>query len=144
MLGFLKDFFTNSIPLFKNSRDFRHLLYVHPMLVMVMFDMVNYCNERNMPFKVTSLIRTPQHNISIGSTSSTHPEGRAFDMSVRGWQAYDIGDFVDHFNRKYKDIAAISSSTRKPTLVVYHVGTAEHLHIQINPKYSMGQPWRKL
>lgn len=143
MIGFLKDFFVG-VPYFKNNKDFRHLLYVHPLLVMVMFDMHNWCNERGLPVNWTSLIRTPERNKQVGSKSQTHPDGRAADLSVKKWEAWDIGDFVAHFNRKYKDIAAISSSTMKPTLVVYHVGTAPHLHIQLKPKYKVENAYTKL
>lgn len=141
MFNQLKEFFLG-IPFFKNKNHFRHLLYVHPLLVVVMFDVKVYCLENNIPFKVTSIIRTPQENRALGATSTTHSDGRAFDLSTiemikAGVDEYKISELMQFFNRKYKDYAAISKSNNKRTLVVRHIGTADHLHFQLSPEYNV-------
>lgn len=144
MFGFIKDFFSEKIPMFKNAKDARHLLYVHPLLAMVLFDMAHYCNSRNLPFKITSMIRTPMENIKVGGKSLTHPTGRAADISTRGFDVYQVAEFKKHFDEKYEDIAAISTIGRKQ-LVVYHTsGSGYHLHVQIHAHYAIENAWVNL
>ena len=114
---------------FKEEEKMLELAIIHPILLFVFSDFNFYCYERNLPVVVTSAVR---HNIDGVSVSNTHLEGRALDISVKGWSHGDINEAKDHFNEKYKQFAAISASDYKPRLLVYHdVGLGEHLHMQI-------------
>lgn len=152
-MNFLKNLFTqrlyifkpkkSKLPHFKNSNHLKHLCYIHPLLVSIMFDMAWYCENNEIPFNITSVIRSPIENARVGGKTKTHETGRAFDISVKGWTVYDIDTFVQTFNKKYKNDAAISTDG-KPRLVVYHIGTAEHLHIQIHSRFSRENVWANL
>ena len=114
---------------FKQENEMLELALIHPILLFVFSDFNFYCYERNLPVVVT---RAVDHNIDGISVSNTHPEGRALDISVKGWLYSDILDAVKYFNRKYETFAAISASDGKSRLLVYHdVGLGAHLHMQI-------------
>lgn len=150
ILNFLKRFILivkDEIPFLKKEGEFKHLLFVHPLIVMVMFDMMNYCNENGLSFKVTSIIRTPKEDKLLGTKHKVHQEGRAFDLRSwgEGWDAYTIGQFIDHYNKKYYDYGAVSSNDLKRRLVVYHnSGSGHHFHIQIDRKYAIENAWANL
>lgn len=144
MFGYFRDYFQNFF-LFKKPDYFRHLLYCHSKLAMIFFDMKDYCDEKGLPFCLTSFIRSIERDKQLGASSKTHQQGRAFDLSVKGWDVYAITDFINHFNLKYKHLAAISVEDLMPRLVVYHEGTTSwHLHIQIHSRYSIENAWANL
>ena len=103
-----------------------------------MFDMQHWCNEKELPFKITSTVSTQKEDEKLNRKSSSHRTGRAFDMSVQGWNKYQINEFRTVFNNKYSHVAAVSSFTGKETLIVHHnSGHGEHFHIQIHSKFSL-------
>ena len=109
-----------------NLEDFK---MVHPALLVLHTATVLYCNEYNLPCEVTSIMSDRD---GLNESTQTHVEGRAFDLSVKGWTDTHIHRFVYLMNRDYADIAAISQSDLKPRAVVYHdVGHGEHLHFQV-------------
>lgn len=112
---------------------------MHPIMSLILIDMYWYCMARNMDFLVTDTVSTIEEDLEINRRHSTHREGRAFDISVRGdgWGKKNRKEFCNHFNHKYRDHAAISSSTLKPTLCVDHVGTAPHIHVQASRQYAL-------
>jgi len=89
-----------------------------------------FCEVNRLPFKVTSLISDREN---VKAKSKTHEQGRAFDLSVKGWTEQDINRFVFLMNRDYSDIAAVSASDLEPRAVVYH---DNHLHIQVRPNVN--------
>lgn len=131
------------LPKLKEKRFAKHLLYAHPLLISIMFDMAWYCERNEIPFNITSVIRSPEQNKAVGAVSMSHVFGRAFDLSTKDWNAFEIDTFLQFFNKKYRDHAAISMDG-KPRLVVYHQGTSWHLHIQIHSKYSKKDAWKQL
>lgn len=44
------------------------------------------------------------------SVSDTHEDGRAFDISVRGWRNEDIDDCVEECNKSFSSIGATGKS----------------------------------
>jgi N-acyl-D-aspartate/D-glutamate deacylase len=121
---------------FKNPKELDSLLTMSPYLLQGFTDILIYCWHRNLPVVIT---RAVAWEIPGVSKSSTHSEGRAIDISVRGWSADQIDAFVKHFNDKYgESIGAISATTGKGTFVVFHNaldknGTAYgwHFHVQV-------------
>lgn len=103
----------------------------HPLLRNISIVMASWCRDRKLPFVITSARTTVEEDKALSRTSKTHREGRAIDVSVRGWSSQDINDFSSYFNKLYRDVAAITKA-RVPRLVVWHNnGNGEHLHIQI-------------
>ncbi len=123
--------------MFKTNKVKERSVYLNPFASYLILKMHLYCLNAELPFMVTDTVSTIEEDKRIGRKHSTHREGRAFDLSVKGWDADQILDFCNHFNEEYKEEAAISSKTLKPTLCVYHVGTAPHIHVQLARKYGI-------
>lgn len=110
----------------------------------IMADMYAWCTDKKMPFMVTDTVSTYEEDMKLKRISTSHRERRAFDLSVHGWSELNIKDFIEHFNFKYFDLAAIPLEEAKgnhmvPTLVVdetNRVDRAPHLHVQIHKRYA--------
>lgn len=131
--------------MFKHKRDEKLFLHLHPLILMVMFDMKYYCEKNDLPFLVTSTLSSIEEDEELGRMTSSHRTGRAFDLAVRSneWKSKDIAEFKEYFEEKFSDIAAFSKTTLRPALVVY--GDKEHrdhMHIQINKRFSKNPPVR--
>lgn len=105
-------------------------------LVVVALAVAFFCIKRKLPLLFTSIIR---EGIPGVSTSRTHIEGRAFDISVKGWTDKDIFDIVFWINETF-EIGAISAKSGKEFACVYEPAEtwpdgsfkkAAHLHFQI-------------
>lgn len=90
-------------------------LKVKNNLVILALAVAFYCFKRKLPLLFSSIIR---EGILGVSTSRTHIEGRAFDISVKGWTERDILDLVLWVNETFK-IGAVSASTGKDAAAVY-------------------------
>jgi hypothetical protein len=96
-----------------------------------------YASVRGLPVSITETVTTPEEDQKLKRVSKSHAEGRAFDLSTRGWDEQDIALFMKNFNQKYAAVAAIGGSG-KPTLIVRHdTGHGDHFHFQINAKYAL-------
>lgn len=109
---------------------------LHPNLIVVLGNICLWCKQRNLPVKITS-IKTD--SVAVRRVSHTHDDGRAFDMSLRGWDRDNVIKFESYFNLTFRHISALSSSDLQPRLVVIHevvqngVSYGEHAHIQVKP-----------
>tara|TARA_Y100001963_G_scaffold17759_1_gene21914 strand:- start:10893 stop:11309 length:417 start_codon:yes stop_codon:yes gene_type:complete len=124
------------LKLFKHKKDFDRYLNLHPVAFMLLAQMRLYCFEQSIPFKVTSTVSTKKEDESLDRVSSTHREGRAFDLSLRNWSEYEVINFKNKFEERYGHFGAINSNGEK-RLIVDHTGTARHLHIQIDRSYTI-------
>lgn len=122
--------------MFKSKKDFDRYLNLHPVALVILFHMNLYCHNRKLRFQVTSTVSTREEDDSLNRVSSTHREGRAFDLSVKDWSPYDIKEFIDYFDTKFGSEGALGVSGEK-RLIVDHVGTARHLHVQIDRSYTI-------
>lgn len=120
---------------FKNPLDECHLLYCHPSLIVVLASMSMWAKSNHVPFIVTSVIRSKAENDALGSKSLTHVEGRAADISVKGWSATDVDLFERDWNANKLNTyyGAISSTDYTRKLVVVH-GKGDNLHIHVQVK----------
>jgi len=112
----------------KNEVDLNDFKEMSPALLILFTHTVLYCHEYGIPLSITSI---KSDRDGIESASTTHEEGRAIDISVKGWSTLHIERFVYLTNLHYADIAAISASDYKPRAAVYHEGTAYHIHLQV-------------
>jgi hypothetical protein len=111
---------------------------MHPLCIMLMGEMAHWSISNGMPFVITETFTTAEEDLKLNRISATHREARAFDISTREWTDDKIKDFQDFFNTKYESIAAVSSTTGGPTLVIYHnAGTGNHFHVQISKNYAI-------
>lgn len=85
----------------------RDWLSVKTNLLLIVNWLMSYCEERGLPILISSVIRPKIAGVSV---SDTHEEGRAFDISVRGWLKKDIEDCVTECNKQFSHIGAASKS----------------------------------
>jgi len=103
---------------------------------------VLFCNENNLPCKITSMA---SDRAGVRAKSRTHEEFRAFDISVTGWTQVDIHRFVFILNNNYRELGAISASDLNSRCAIYHnyKGQGDHIHIQVrhNAKINKFVKW---
>ena len=109
-----------------------HLQKIHPVLLRIFAEANLYCSLNGLEFKCTSMIRNPGDGISV---SSTHQTGRAFDMSIRGWDEFDIEEFTRYIDDTFGKYGAVTKSGEQRLIVRHDSGYGDHLHIQIHSKY---------
>jgi hypothetical protein len=123
---------------FADKKTAMRFMYLHPMIVFIAADINKYCWDNfGKKITITSAVRTAQEDKKLGATSTTHREGRAVDLSIKGFDASEIKEIIDVFEKKYRGHGALSAKDLKENLIVYHVGTAPHLHVQLNRNYSL-------
>jgi hypothetical protein len=116
---------------FKNEWELEHLERIHPNLFYLLGCIVKFAYDRSLPVTITSIIR-PRLPVSV---SDSHGDGRALDLSVRGWSVDHCLEAVDYFKKNFAHIGAISAKTGEPNPLVYEP-TAKygaHLHLQCRP-----------
>lgn len=104
---------------------------VKPTLQLLLFDMRDYCLTWQMPFLITDLTSTEAEDIRLNRKSKTHRQGRAADLRCKLWPEWFITQFSEHFESKYKHVAALAGIPLQLKLVVRHIGTEDHIHVQI-------------
>lgn len=123
---------------FKEKKDEELFFYLSPIVILIAADMANYCKKNNMPFVITDTISTLQEDLKIERVSSSHRTRRAIDISVRNWSERELFDFMQTFEEKYKDHAAVSAKTLKEQLLVYHDhNSGWHIHLQVHSRYGI-------
>lgn len=117
---------------FKSKTDCLRQEYLCTDLFLIMCDMLLWCKENNIPPLVTGALSTAQEDKKLKRVSTSHREGRAFDLRSRDFSETQRKDFIKHFTDKYGKLGALSASTKKPTLIVYHdSGQGLHFHVQV-------------
>lgn len=106
--------------------DFTRL---HPDLYQVIGWVKNYSEERGLSFVITSLISDRE---GVKSISTTHADGRAFDIRIRDWPEAEIEKIQSRLVQVYGHIGAISRETGRATIIKRK---STHLHIQVRPTY---------
>jgi hypothetical protein len=116
---------------FKNDTAYDRFEELHPVLQKIASEMRSWCLRLDVPFLITETKTTLEEDKALSRVSSTHREGRAFDMSCKGWDGVKITEFISTFGEWFRNEAAISKSGM-PTLVVHHnSGHGTHFHVQV-------------
>lgn len=110
---------------------------VNPKLIDAAIFVLDWAAEYKLPVVFTSIIR---EKLPV-SKSNTHAEGRAFDISVRGWTTDHIDDLLADSRTFLKNIGALAYREGKliSTPAVYHhevkdgVDYGAHFHFQVRP-----------
>ena len=103
--------------------------YLHPSLFIAIGYTLTFCKIYRVPCVFSSLTEDAPNR-----KSKTHADGRAFDLSVRGWNEAIIDEYIIYMEEKCGFFGAISSSDGEQRIVVYHdAGTGSHLHTQVLP-----------
>ena len=103
-------------------------MFLNPKLLVIFAELCIYAHNNNLPVVITSMIEDVP-----GRKFKTHSEGRAIDISTKGWSLKNIKEVEYNFNDWFEDIGAISASDYKPRAVVYHKipGGVDHFHFQV-------------
>lgn len=102
---------------------------LHSITCMIMGFAHNWAFERNLVFRLTSVVSEEKRDVILGRVSASHREGRAFDISIRGWTTDDIDDFREDLQRKFGQYGAVSLRDNVRRLVVVK---HDHIHVQIS------------
>ena len=114
---------------FKNDKARETYQNIDDRLKCAVYECSKWCDKRKLPFVITRCI---DEMIPGVSKTNIHADGRAVDVSVHGWSADDIDDFLHDMNEKYAEsIGAISISDGKKRFLIMHPGTACHFHFQV-------------
>ena len=104
---------------------------------MVRCDVILWARGKQLPVVISDAVSSLDEDEALKRTSSTHREGRAFDLSTRGWSKDHIDECVRVFGFKYRHLAAIGGDGN-PRLVYFHnAGTGDHLHFQVAKRFAM-------
>jgi len=122
---------------FKSKRSFYRAFLLHPICIMILGDMALWAMLRKLPFVVTETGTTEDEDKAVNRKHKVHRDFRGFDLRSFGWPKKDQELFKSYFDQKYARYAATSASTGEKNLVVIHVGTAPHFHIQIEAIYAL-------
>lgn len=119
----MKKFFT----LKRGHVSAAELQNMDPKLMIVLGHFLAFCDSNSLPCKITNIT-----NKFKQSKTSTHIDGRAVDISVRGWTDTDIYNARHYMESIAGHYGAISASDYKKRVFVYHdVGLGEHIHLQV-------------
>ena len=94
-----------------------------PRLLKVVNFIADYCEQNNITFVITSMIRSKERNQQVKSVSTTHVEGRAVDFSVKekwGWTKLHTDVIFSEVEMRYNSIGAISYMGQRRTIFLMH------------------------
>lgn len=118
--------------IFKHKKDIERVLHLHPVTLIILMDMYAHCLKNEMWFEITSTVSTLEEDEAIGRQSTTHREGRAFDLSIGKWSPSQLEYFLTHFRDKYREYAAKTLYGERVLIPDVNHGTAPHIHVQIS------------
>ena len=123
---------------FKFGKDKKLFELLNPTLQQVIFDLSLWCEDNDVPFKITETITTLKIDKALERVSASHRQRRAIDLSIKRWPEKQINIFQTLFNERYKNLASISLVDKVPRLIVLHgIGDNKHFHIAIHSRYAM-------
>jgi uncharacterized protein YcbK (DUF882 family) len=117
---------------FKTDKEKAEFDKIKSVLKFILLDMASYFNANGHDFVITDLFSEIQEDRKLKRVSSSHREGRAADIRVKGIPDEFLKTFEEKFERIYMNEAAISLKTNQPNLILRHnVGAGDHLHVQV-------------
>jgi hypothetical protein len=126
----------------KKVKDRSELM--HYKCIQIMIEQCNYCESYGQPFVVTETATTAEEDAEKKRVSSSHREGRAWDIRTHHWKPEFIAQFVEHFEKLYNSIGAISSKDMKNRFMVDKSKTkSPHIHCQLSKQFARSLAWRK-
>lgn len=104
---------------------------------LVLCDVILWARSKQLPIVISDAVSSIQEDQKLARVSSTHREGRAFDLSTRGWTKDQIDECIRVMGFKYRHMAALGQDG-SPRLVYFHnAGTGDHLHFQVAKRFAM-------
>lgn len=118
-----------------NPVDF---LKLDPRIIEMIGGVAKFCKEHGITFMITSAIRSPQKNKSVGGKSVTHVEGRAIDFSIKshwGWTPQLIKKLEAYMERRFGEYGIYAPMKKQKIIVVHDAGSGLHVHLQVAREY---------
>ena len=123
---------------FKDGETAKEFDSIESTLRMILNDMARYCSLSGYDFIITDLLSSVFDDARLRRVSTTHQDGRAADVSVRGWPEGFVNKFISNFDYTHGHFGAISKKDGQQRLIVRHnvkrpdgsMG-GDHLHVQI-------------
>ena len=109
-----------------------------PRLLTIVNFIADYCEQNNITFVITSMIRSKERNKAVGAVSDTHTTGRAVDVSIKekwGWNEAKLAIVMEEVQMRYNFIGAWSFLGKQRTIILVHsVGDSNslHMHLQVD------------
>lgn len=116
---------------FKSDKVKSEWAGIKPKLAQILMDADEFCTRHGEELMITDLLSDAFEDARIGRVSISHQEGRAADVRNKWWTPEFNASFIKWLEETHGKSGAISKSDGKRRIVVDHVGTARHLHIQI-------------
>jgi hypothetical protein len=108
-----------------------------PEALMILCDFIVWCKQKQINPIISDAVSSLKEDETLSRVSSTHREGRAFDVSCRNFTKDQIDECVRVFSFKYRNIAAISAMGDAKLVYVHDAGTGSHMHFQVARKFKM-------
>jgi hypothetical protein len=118
---------------FKNEKDKRNITLIFKPLSEIALEMDSWLRlNYKIDLCITATLSTLAEDQALNRVSSSHREGRAFDVSIRTWNPTILRTFLEFFNAKYSHLGAVSKSDGIRRFIVHKPhGTGPHLHVQV-------------
>lgn len=101
-------------------------------IYLIMIEVIDWANARHLNPVVTETITSNHEDLALARVSTSHQEGRAFDLRLKDWPKNFIDDLKIFFETKYGYMGAVSKTNGLINLVVIHgVGDNLHAHFQV-------------
>lgn len=106
------------------------LLSMKPELMEMLAFVSRFAHEHNLPCLISSITDPAKNRVT-----KSHAQGRAFDLSIRGWPIGKIKLLIYLINERFKKVGAIGRKSGLSRPVVYHKvkGNVYHFHFQVRP-----------
>lgn len=128
--------FFNDLKAYKNTRDYDRRFKLHPLVQNLLDSVLIFIKMKyKVPLDglITSTVSLPTEDLLLHRKSTTHLEGRAFDLSVKPFKEEQINELKVAFTQVAGHLGAIGEYSKLPTLIVDHdTGHGRHLHFQIS------------
>lgn len=120
---------------FKSSKEREEFSQISPRLQYILEDMSRWVAAHGYRFVITDLLSDAYDDLRLGRVSASHSEGRAADVSIKGWPPDFQKKFELFFESAFNNDGAYSKRTREINLIEIHDnGNGAHAHIQVRPK----------
>jgi len=125
---------------YANPVAFENRTKLHPLVQNLLDSVLIFIKLRfnkTINARITSTVSTQLQDALLHRTSTTHQEGRAFDLGLNGLSEKEIQEIKTAFTEVAGHLGAINPQTRLPTLIVDHdTGLGRHLHFQISKQVA--------
>jgi len=122
---------------FKTQLAYDRQAYWCPEIALVAAESIEYAKTIGVDCPIiTESVTTLAEDQALKRVSSTHREGRAFDLRTIDWSGEQIDAMVSHLTATFPELGALSPEGIR-TIALYHdSGYGPHFHVQVDRKFQ--------